>query len=165
MRPATRRHRRPVPCNAERRTADIATLELSLRNDLSELAVAAERIDGFCAANSLPSGVAFAVNLSVDELLTNTINYGYADGGAHRIDMTVRLEDGVLAVELADDARPYDPTLVPYPDLDAPIGERPIGGLGVHFVRQMMDGFSYRRADGRNIVTLTRDTRGAGDGG
>lgn len=166
MHPATRPHRRPVQalCNTQRRSVDIATLELSLKNDLSELAVAAEHIDRFCAANGLPSGVAFAVNLSVDELLTNTIRYGYADGGARRIDMTVRLEGGVLAIELADDARPYDPTLVPYPDLDAPIEERPVGGLGVHFVREKMDGFSYRRAEGRNIVTLTKDTRDAGAG-
>ena len=162
MRPATRPHRQPAPCNAERRTAEIATLELSLKNDLSELAVAAERIDGFCAANDLPSGVAFAVKLSVDELLSNTIGYGYADGGAHRIDMTIRLEGGVLAIELADDARPYDPTVVPSPDIDAPIEERPIGGLGIHIVRETMDGFSYRRAEGRNIVTLTKDTRDAG---
>ena len=44
------------------------------------------------------------------------------------------------------------------PDIDAPIEERPIGGLGVHFVRVLMDGFRYRRSDGRNIVTLTKQT-------
>ena len=161
----SRPHRQPVPRNAQRRCVDIATLDLSLKNDLSELAVAAERVDRFCAANDLPSGVAFAVNLAVDELLTNTIKYGYVDGGAHRIDMTVRLDGGVLVIELADDARPYDPTLVPYPDLEAPVEERPIGGLGVHFVRQKMDGFSYRRVGGRNIVTLTKDTRDDGAAG
>ena len=43
--------------------------------------------------------------------------------------------------------------------------ERSIGGPGLHFVREMMDRFSYRRADGRNIVTLTEDISDAGAGG
>ena len=94
-------------------------------------------------------------------MLTNTIKYGYPGGGSHRIAMTVRLEGRMLRVQLVDDARPYDPTTVPYPDINAPMDQRPIGGLGVHFVRELMDGFGYRRGDGCNIVTLTRET---GDG-
>ena len=134
-------------------------IELSLVNDLRELAVAAERVDAFCAERGLSPDIAFAVNVSVDELLTNTISYGFDDGGRHRIEMTVRMEGSVLVVELADDAKPYDPTAAPHPDIDAPIEERPIGGLGVHFVRELMDGFRYRRSDGRNIVTLTKQTQ------
>ena len=109
--------------------------------------------------------IAFAVNVSIDELLTNTISYGYDDSDGHRIEMTVWMEGSVLAVELSDDARPYDPTAAPHPDTDAPIGKRPIGGLGVHFVRELMDGFRYRRSEGRNIVTITTETRGAGAAG
>ena len=131
-------------------------LHLSLNNDLRELAVAAERVDAFCAEHGVSPDIAFAVNVSVDELLTNTISYGFDDGDSHRIEMTVRLEDGVLEVELVDDATPYDPTRAPHPDIDASIEDRPIGGLGVHFVRALMDGFRYRRSDGRNIVTLTK---------
>ena len=133
-----------------------------LNNDLAELAVAAKHVDRFCDEHGLSPDVAFAVNLSVDELLTNTIKYGYPGGGSHRIAMTARLDDGVLKVELEDDARPYDPTTVPDPDIGAPIEERPIGGLGIHFVREMMDGFAYRRSEGRNVVTLTKETQGGG---
>lgn len=144
------------------RWAEISSLEFTLDNDLRELAVAAGRVDAFCAEHGLSSNIAFAVNVSVDELLTNTISYGYEDGGRHRIEMTVRMENGVLVVELSDDATPYDPTGAPHPDIDAPIEARPIGGLGVHFVRQLMDGFRYRRSGGRNIVTLTKRTGGDG---
>ena len=131
-------------------------LRFSLINDLRELAVAAKKVDAFCAEHGMSPDIAFAVNVSVDELLTNTINYGYDDADSHRIEMTVRLQDGVLVVELVDDAMPYDPTQAPHPDIDAPIEQRPIGGLGVHFVRELMDGFGYRRSEGRNIVTLTK---------
>lgn len=110
----------------------------------------------------MSSEIAFAVNVSVDELLTNTISYGYEDSDPHRIEMTVQMEGTVLVVELSDDARPYDPTAAPDPDIDASIENRPIGGLGVHFVRVLMDSFLYRRSDGRNVVTLTKDTRSGG---
>ena len=122
-------------------------------------------MDAFCAEHNVSSEIAFAVNVSVDELLTNTISYGYEDSDPHRIRMTVHMEGTVLVVELSDDAKPYDPTAAPDPDIDAPIEARPIGGLGVHFVRTLMDSFLYRRSDGRNVVTLTKETRRDGAAG
>lgn len=121
--------------------------------------MAAEHVKAFCAEHGVAPEIAFAVNVSIDELLTNTISYGYDDSDGHRIEMTVRMEGSVLVVELSDDAKPYDPTAAPHPDIGAPIERRPIGGLGVHFVRELMDSFRYRRSGGRNIVTLTRETR------
>ena len=150
------------PDQSRRKDPDIAILEVSLNNDLAELVIVAKHVDRFCNEHGLSPDIAFAVNLSVDELLTNTIKYGYPDGGSHRIAMKLRLDGGILEVELEDDARPYDPTTVPHPDIGAPIEARPIGGLGIHFVREMMDGFAYRRGDSRNIVTLTKETRGGG---
>lgn len=137
-------------------------IEFFLDNDLRELEVAADKVDAFCAERGLPPAIAFAINVSVDELLTNTISYGYDDDDRHRIEMTVRMEGSVLVVQLADDGKPYDPTKAPHPDINASIEQRPIGGLGVHFVRVLMDEFVYRRSDGRNIVTLTKQTQAGG---
>ena len=121
----------------------------------------AARIEEFCAARDLAPAVAFALNLSLDELLTNTISYGYDDGGSHRIDIAVRMEGSAIVVEISDDAKPFDPADAPRPDTGAALGDRPIGGLGVHFVREMMDGFRYSRSGGRNIVTLTKEAAAA----
>ncbi len=74
------------------------------------------------------------------------------------------MDGSVIVVEITDDAKPFDPFEVQKPDTDAALEDRPIGGLGVHFVREMMDGYQYRRSRGRNIVTLTKDTRGAAAG-
>ena len=115
------------------------------------------QIEEFCAARDLAPSVAFALNLSLDELLTNTISYGYDDGDSHRIDVAVRMEGSAIVVEISDDAKPFDPADAPRPDTGAAIEDRPIGGLGVHFVREMMDGFRYSRSGGRNIVTLTKE--------
>lgn len=133
-------------------------LQFSVANDLREIAVAADRIDEFCSLNGIPPATAYAVNLSVDELLTNTISYGYEDSGEHRIDLRIRLDGDVLAVEISDDGIEFAPDSADDPDTNASIEDRPIGGLGIFLTRQMMDSFEYRRDEGRNIVTLTKKT-------
>ena len=84
-------------------------LDFSLVNDLRAIAGAAEKIDAFCAEHGLREEISFEVNLAVDELLTNTISYGYHDDGEHRIDLSLRLQGGTLIVEIADDGRAFDP--------------------------------------------------------
>ena len=131
-------------------------LEVSLVNDLRSIAVAIENIDGYCAGHELAEEIAFEVNLAVDELLTNTISYGYDDVGEHRIELLLRLEGEALVIEIADDGRPFDPLQAPAPDLGASLDERALGGLGIYLVRKTMDTVAYRRQDVRNVVTLTK---------
>ena len=131
-------------------------LEFSLVNDLRGISSAAARIDAFCAAHGLSPGIRFDVTLAVEELVTNTIGYGYDDGGEHSIDVVLRIEGDTLTVEIADDGRAFDPLQAPEPDLGAPLEERAVGGLGIYLVRKTMDGVAYRRQDGRNVVTLTK---------
>ena len=137
--------------------ASADTIEMSLANDTAEIAGIAARVDQFCEARDISPAVGYAVNLAIDELLTNTISYGYDDDGAHRIDIALGLEAGTLVVVIADHSAAFDPTKVPEPDTGAPLDEREAGGLGLHLVTQMMDGFEYRREGGRNIVTLTKN--------
>ncbi len=132
------------------------TLEISLVNDLKEIARVAEQIDEFCASQDLTSEVAYAVNLALDEILTNTISYGYADDEPHRIEIIVSLEAEVLVIVIADDSAAFDLSNAPTPDIGASLDERPLGGLGLFLVRQMMDSVEYRREEGRNIVTLKK---------
>lgn len=131
-------------------------LEISLDNDLRELAGVASKIDRFCEARDLEPQVAYAVNLSVDEILTNTISYAYDDDETHRIELVVRVDDGALVVVIEDDSAAFDVTAETQPELDASLSERDIGGLGLFLVHQMMDGVEYQRRDGRNVVTLTK---------
>ena len=132
-------------------------LELSLANDLSELAGVAARIETFCEARSLPSEIAFAVNLSIDELLTNTISYGYRDEAEHRIEIRVYVEGDAFVAVIVDDSEAFDVSEETNPELDASLQERSVGGLGLFLVHQMMDGVEYRRREGRNVVTLTKN--------
>ena len=133
-------------------------LKLSLVNDLREIGAAAEKVDAFCEAQGISPQVAYAVNLSIDEILTNTISYGYDDDAEHRIDLTFRVDGESLVVTIVDDGRPFDSSTEREPDFDATIEERALGGLGLFLVQQMMDEMSYERRDDRNIITLRKST-------
>ncbi len=89
------------------------SLEISIANDLRELAGVAAQVDGFCDAHGLGAPTAYAVNLSIDEILSNTIGYGYEDDDAHRIELVVRLDGETVTVLIVDDARPFDVSAPP----------------------------------------------------
>ena len=132
------------------------TLEFSIVNDLRDIAGVGEKVGAFCAEHGLAEEVSFEVHLALDELLTNTIDYGYDNDYEHRIDLLLRLQGDTLTVEIADDGRAFDPLQAAEPDMGASLQDRARGGLGIYLVRKMMDSVAYRRQDGRNIVTLTK---------
>lgn len=72
------------------------------------------------------------------------------------------MDGSVIVVEITDDAKPFDPSGVAQPDTGIPLEDRPVGGLGIHLVREMMDGFRYRRSGEHNIVTFTKNTKDPG---
>ena len=106
------------------------------------------------------AGLVYQVHLVLEELAVNTANYGYPDvGGAEGgvIDIRISSQDGSLTIEYSDNGTPFNPfEEAPQPDIDASVEERRIGGLGVHFVRTMMDEVGYRREGDRNHITLAK---------
>ena len=136
-------------------------MRFSVSNDLDNLAVAAERINAFFGVHGVPRKAAFAINVSVDELLTNVIKYGYRDSDIHEIELAVRIAGDEIVVEIHDDGVAFDPTLVKPADTRALLRQRPIGGLGIHMTRKKMDRFVYRREDGRNITIIAKSWRPA----
>jgi serine/threonine-protein kinase RsbW len=99
---------------------------------------------------------AFLVSLAIEELVTNSIKYGYDDGGEHVIDITISLTSEALTMVVVDDGRAFNPLELPPPDTLTPIENRPIGGLGLHLLRQLSDDMQYERRDSTNRLTLTK---------
>ena len=131
-----------------------ATLSLRIETRLEELERITEAVEEFGAQEEWPPALIFHVNLALEELGVNIMNHGY-DEGIHEFDITLVSADDAVTIEIVDDGRPFDPLHDPKePDVDAAIDERPIGGLGVFFVREMMDEMRYRREDGKNRLTL-----------
>jgi sigma-B regulation protein RsbU (phosphoserine phosphatase) len=127
-----------------------------LTNGVEEIPVLSEAIQKFAAENGVPQDVAFKVNLSLEELLTNTLCYGYPKGGEPEIKVCLFTLSQTLVIEACDNAIPFNPLENPEPDISQDIDERPIGGLGIHIVRNLMDEITYRREADRNILTMKK---------
>ena len=135
-------------------------IAVELRNDLGEIDRIQHLVEERAAEWALSPSSLNAINVSLDEVLTNIISYGYDDGAEHSIAIRVALEtDGQVTIEVADDGKPFNPLETPEPDTDADIDDRPIGGLGIHLVLKLMDEVAYRRENDRNILTLKRRAR------
>lgn len=130
---------------------------LTLRNDLAEIPRLAEFIDAFCAPLQASDNDRMSLHLVLEEAVTNVINHGYTDGQPHTftVALAALADDRVRAV-LTDDAVAFDPLARPAVDVNAPLEERPIGGLGVHLLKKLTDYSHYERRDGRNVLTLER---------
>ena len=131
-------------------------LSLVLRNHLSELKRMSEAVSAWCRGNNIPSAVEFHVNLALDEIISNIIRYGWKDSGEHQFNIRLSVSNDEVTVEIEDDATPFNPLEVPAPDLNRPLDERPVGGLGIHLVRQVMDGLEYQRFDGKNLLVMKK---------
>jgi anti-sigma regulatory factor (Ser/Thr protein kinase) len=111
----------------------------------------------FAERHALPGAVRRSVHVVLDELLTNAIVHGFGggqDGGEVTVDVVVRPDR--VAVTVTDDGPPFNPLEVPAPDVTRAAKDRPMGGLGIPLVRQMMDEVRYERRAGRNVVTLAK---------
>lgn len=137
---------------------------ISIRNDPGEVARAAALADRFAADNRLPAEAIADLQVALDEVLTNIIKYGYTDGRGHDIHIALRMESDMLVVEIEDDGRPFDPLALPVPDTQAPLGERRVGGIGIHFLRELMSEVHYERMAGRNRLSFKRRIGRAADG-
>ena len=136
------------------------TLRLVLKNDSFELGRLRESFDEFADRHRIPDKARFDLQLCLEELVLNVINYGFDDEEEHevQVDFEVRADSRTMIVNIRDDGRKFDPlSEVPEPDVEGNLEERAVGGLGVHFVRQFMDGASYRHESGMNRLTLTKN--------
>ncbi|MFZ9746309.1 MAG: ATP-binding protein, partial [Opitutaceae bacterium] len=129
---------------------------LSLTSSLAEIPRVADAVDAFCAPLDPGPRDLYALQLALEEAVTNVITHGYRDQPGHAFTLELRCEDRRVTAVLTDDAPAYDPLARAEVDIHVPLAERGIGGLGVHLVKKLMDSAAYERRDGRNVLTLTR---------
>jgi serine/threonine-protein kinase RsbW len=134
-------------------------LEITLKNDLAELARVSQRLNEFGAHQRLGAQVLHDLNLALEEILANIISYGYADSREHEITVSLDAQPGEVRVDVEDDGRPFNPLESPEPYSGDSLDDRPVGGLGIHLVRALMDGLEYRRQGDRNLLTMKKTTQ------
>ena len=130
---------------------------VSLSPRLSAVRSLSRMVEEFGDANRLPHPKIYMINLALDELITNSVTYGFDGVADPKIEVTVRIDGDTLVLTTLDNGRRFDPTASESPDLDAPVEERPIGGLGLHIVKTFADRVVYKFEDGRNRLTLEHD--------
>jgi serine/threonine-protein kinase RsbW len=133
------------------------SISVTLVSQLSEVARLSRLVEAFGEAEGLAPEAVFSMNLALDEAVTNVIRYAHHDDGRqHPIIVRLALEQDVLTAQVEDDGRAFNPLEAPAPDTGASIDDRPIGGLGIHLVRSVMNSVEYRREDGRNVLTMKK---------
>jgi len=137
-------------------TSQATSTSLSVPASPEGLARIRSAFDAFSAENALALPVARAVHVALDELLSNTIRSGFPAGPPGRIDVRFEIAEGALDILIADDGIPFDPLERAEPDTEACLETRPVGGLGIYLVRQLMDSVVYERLQGENRVRLRK---------
>lgn len=107
-------------------------------------------------AAGLPDEPVLELRLVAEELLVNVADYGHDDRAEHWVRVELEREGDEVRLRFEDDGRPFDPLAAPAPDLEGPVEERPVGGLGVHLVRSLVDRAEYARVEGHNVLTVHR---------
>ena len=139
----------------------MSSASVVLVNQRSEIERLSQFVERFGDAHQLPADEILDLNLVLDEVVINVIAHGYDDEREHQIHVSLALDGDLLTIQVEDDGRAFNLLEQPSPNLDLPIEERRIGGLGIHIVRSLTDAIEHRRVDGRNIVTLKKRVNAA----
>lgn len=113
-------------------------------------------LEQLARARAIDADAVADMQVALDEILSNILTHGFVGGQPHRIDLVISVDGQRLTAEVEDDCAAFDPLLVPPPEIGAPLKDRRVGGLGVHFVRKLMSEVSYARVGGRNRLVLVK---------
>ncbi len=129
---------------------------LALDSDIAELERLTPFIDAFCELEGVPPDTCYQLQVALEELVLNAINYGKCDPKEGAIQLTIRREGNEVRAVLSDSGIRFNPLEAPAPDLAADVRDRALGGLGIHLVRNFIPSIRYERRDGRNYLYLAR---------
>ena len=133
-----------------------AVRHLTLHNEIRQISLLPDFVNALARENHLQPDVTAQLNLALEEAVTNVISYAYPEGTDGTVDIDACTDGRMLRFIISDSGKPFDPTAREEINVSAGLDERPIGGLGIHLIRQIMDAVSYERKDGRNILTITK---------
>jgi len=133
----------------------LASLSISIENQLDNIRLISEGFDTFCEENKIGNAPNQKVNLALDDLVNNIISYGYTDHNIHTIELEFKYLEHELIIIIEDDAMPFNPFDGATDNTHLSIDEREIGGLGIHLVKNLMHSCQYQRKANKNVVVLT----------
>ena len=131
---------------------------ITLPNDIATITQLSELVETVCEEKGLDMALTMNLNLALEEAVVNVMSYAYPDSqGDVKVD--IMIDDQKVVSTLTDSGIPFDPTQKGDVDTTLPAEERPIGGLGIHLVKQIMDKVSYQYVGNQNILTLEKNIK------
>jgi anti-sigma regulatory factor (Ser/Thr protein kinase) len=129
---------------------------LEISSTVSELERVFAFIDQYCQRMGVPDPVKYKLFLVAEELTVNSISHGYGGRPDGRIAMALRRPGDDVELRFEDEAPAFDILRdAPDPELDAPLADRRLGGLGVHLLKTLASTASYAHVSGRNVLHVT----------
>ena len=135
---------------------DATERHLILHNNIQQIPQLADFIETIANEMRLDQSLAMSLNLALEEAVTNVILYAYPAGSDGLVDIEAIMGKDILEFIISDSGVAFDPTAAPEADISLGVEDRPIGGLGIFLVRNIMDTVSYQRTDGKNILSMTK---------
>ena len=108
---------------------------------------------------NLDETVTGQVQLAVEEAVVNVMNYAYPEGRTGFVTVKVMSDGHELRIVVIDSGVAFDPTSKEKADTSLSVEDRPIGGLGIFLVRELMDSINYERVDNRNILMMIKNIK------
>ena len=130
-------------------------MERHFPRDIDLLDAVFDFVGEFTSAHKIEGRVSYALNLAVEEIFTNMVKYN--TGGGERITVRTDVREGSVVLELIDDnVDPFDPKTADVVDVTLPLEDRPVGGLGLHLVKSLVDDIRYDYENRRMRVTVIK---------
>ncbi len=131
--------------------------DLTIVNDIARIRELQAFVEEAADAWELSMKVSMNINLVLEEIISNIIFYGYKDDSVHEIRIELVKADDEVQIIITDDAAVFDILAAEdFADNEKAAEDRKIGGLGIHFVKTLMDKVEYRRENEQNIISLIK---------
>lgn len=113
-----------------------------------------EFVAGFVSAEHADPEKQVNIELVIEEIVSNIINYGFDNGSAGEIEVGVDIQGSDICITISDNGMPFNPLETEDPKLDADLDGREVGGLGIFFVKQLVKDARYAWKQGKNHLFL-----------
>ena len=133
--------------------------KITLFCDISRIPELSRFLDGIAVKLEMDPVLVGQLQLAAEEAVVNVMNYAYPEGSKGNVTIKAASDGHTLKLTIIDSGIAFDPTAKEKADTTLSAEERPIGGLGILMVREMMDSVNYERVDGRNILTISKKIR------
>jgi len=128
-----------------------------ITNQRDQIDTVRKFFDDYSKENKLTEKTVHDIQMALDELLTNIVNYGYEDSDEHKIDVRFGINDDAVRVEIIDDSKPYNILEKENPDISLSVEDKPIGGLGIFLIKKLMSNVDYYTKEGKNHLVMTKE--------